>query len=111
MSTKANIYIEAGTDFNVPITLTDSNDEDLVVTVANADVYTASAVMAKYYGALTSYDFDCALANGTLTMSMSRTVTTDLTPGRYVYLVNLTSLEANVVSRPVEGVVTVTPKV
>lgn len=111
MSTKANIVLEAGTDFSVPISLTDNNNEALIVTVDDEDLFTAAAKMKKYYAATTSYDFDCALSNGELVISMARTVSANIAPGRFVYDIKLTSLEGNTVSRPVEGIVTVTPKV
>lgn len=111
MSTKANIVVEAGADFSVPISLTDNNNEALIVTLDDVDLFTAEAKMKKYYRASTSYDFDCALSNGELLISMSRTVSANIAPGRFVYDVKLTSLEGNTVSRPVEGLVTVTPRV
>jgi hypothetical protein len=49
-------------------------------------------------------------ANGEITLSMTAANTASLTPGRYVYDVIITS-SANVVTRVVEGIVTVLPSV
>jgi hypothetical protein len=49
-------------------------------------------------------------ANGEVTLSVSATNTAALTPGRYVYDVIITS-PTSVVTRVVEGIVTVLPSV
>jgi hypothetical protein len=49
-------------------------------------------------------------SNGEITLGMSAANTSNLTPGRYVYDVIITS-PTNVVTRVVEGIVTVLPSV
>ena len=106
MSTKANIILEQGATFNVPIALTDQNGENLDVTTL-----TANAELRKYYNATTSWSFDTNLANGCLTLSMTAEATANIVAGRYVYDVVLTDIGSNNVSRLLEGICTVNPSV
>jgi len=48
--------------------------------------------------------------SGTVALGLTATQTANLVPGRYVYDVEVVS-GANVVSRIIEGIVTVTPEV
>lgn len=106
MSTKANIVIEQGTDWSVPINLTDQNGEGLIVTT-----FTVVASMRKYYNAANSISLNPTLANGSVTLSLSAVQSANIASGRYVYDVVLTNTSGNTVSRLVEGIVTVTPSV
>lgn len=107
MATKANIIIDQGTTFSTVINLTDDNGDAI-----NLTGYTGDAEMRKHYTSSNSQSFSISLGgtSGTVTLSMTATQTANLTPGRYVYDVEVTS-SANVVSRIVEGIVTVTPEV
>ena len=107
MATKANITIDQGTTFSTVISLAD--DEDVAV---NLTGYTANSQIRKHYSSSNSQSFSISLGgtSGTITLSLTSTQTSNLTPGRYVYDVELTS-SSNVVSRIVEGIVTVTPEV
>ena len=107
MATKANITIDQGTTFSTVISLAD--DEDVAV---NLTGYTANSQIRKHYSSSNSQSFSITLGgtSGTITLSLTSTQTSNLTPGRYVYDVELTS-SSNVVSRIVEGIVTVTPEV
>ena len=58
----------------------------------------------------TVFSVSISSAFGQVTLSMNSATTATITPGRYVYDCELTS-SANVVSRLVEGIVTVTPQV
>jgi len=107
MATKANIIIDQGTTFSTIINLTDDNGDPI-----NLTGYTGDAEMRKHYTSSNSQSFSINLGgtSGTVTLSLTATQTANLTPGRYVYDVEVTS-GANVVSRIVEGIVTVTPEV
>ena len=107
MATKANITIDQGTTFSTVISLAD--DEDVAVDLTG---YTANSQIRKHYSSSNSQSFSISLGgtSGTITLSLTSTQTSNLTPGRYVYDVELTS-SSNVVSRIVEGIVTVTPEV
>jgi hypothetical protein len=107
MATKANIIIDQGTTFSTVINLTDDNGDAI-----NLTGYTGDAEMRKHYTSSNSQSFSISLGGtlGTVTLSLTATQTANLTPGRYVYDVEVTS-GSNVVSRIVEGIVTVTPEV
>ena len=107
MATKANITIDQGTTFSTVISLAD--EEDVAV---NLTGYTANSQIRKHYSSSNSQAFSVTLGgtSGTISLSLTSTQTSNLTPGRYVYDVELTS-SSNVVSRIVEGIVTVTPEV
>lgn len=107
MATKANIIIDQGTTFSTIINLTDDNGDPI-----NLTGYTGDAEMRKHYTSSNSQSFSINLGgtSGTVTLSLTSAQTANLTPGRYVYDVEVTS-GANVVSRIVEGIVTVTPEV
>lgn len=106
MSTKANIVIEQGCDFAVPITLTDQNGEPLITTsfVANGEI-------RQYYDATTAYPLTLTLANGSLIVAMDAASSANIAAGRYVYDVILTDTTSNTISRLIEGICTITPSV
>lgn len=107
MATRVNIVIDQGTDFETSITLTDASGDQLDVTGM-----TAASQIRKTHSSSNSVSFITALANntGSLTLSLNNSTTSSMTAGRYVYDVELTD-SSNVVSRILEGVVTVTPEV
>jgi hypothetical protein len=107
MAIKANLQIDQGADFSTEIDVLDDNGD-----VVNLTGYSGAAQMRKHYTSSTSTNFTVvvnALA-GTVTLSMNAVTSANVTPGRYVYDCELTS-SSNVVSRLVEGIVTVTPQV
>ena len=106
MAMKANITIDQGTDFQAVVDLNDAagNAYDLTG-------HTVASQMRKNYAASTAAaTFDCVHdgTSGEITISLSKAVTTDLEPGRYLYDIEITS-SANTTTRVVEGTVTVTP--
>jgi hypothetical protein len=105
MAAKTNIVIDQGTDFNSSFTFTDEADDPI-----DFSIYTANSQLRKTYTSSTSYTFQTSLANnGIITLSMNAATTSNLSPGRYVY--DLEVEASGVRSRLVEGVVTVTPQV
>jgi hypothetical protein len=107
MAIKANLQIDQGTDFAITIDVTDNDNE-----VVNLTGYTGAAQMRKHYTSSAQTSFSVSVSNtfGQVTLSMNSATTATITPGRYVYDCELIS-SANVVSRLVEGIVTVTPQV
>ena len=107
MATRVNILIDQGTDFTTSVSLTDNNGAQLDLTGI-----TAASQKRKTHSSSNSTSFTTALANntGTLTLSLNNSVTSSLSAGRYVYDVELTD-SSSVVSRILEGIVTVTPEV
>ena len=106
MAIKANLVIDQGTDYETSVNITDDNGD-----AVDLSLYTGAGQLRKHYSSSNSHAFTVATdASGTVTLTMDADTTGAITPGRYVYDVELTS-DANVVSRIVEGVVTVTPQV
>lgn len=107
MGTKANLKIDQGSDFTTSITLTDDAGDSL-----NLYGYTGAAQIRKYYTSTNAVDFDVdVVANtGQVVLSLSSNTTNNIVAGRYVYDVELTDLNG-VVSRVLEGIVTITPGV
>ena len=107
MATRVNIILDQGTDFSTTINLSDSSGTNLNLTGCSAN-----SQMRKTFSSSNSTAFTTALsvANSTLTLSMNNAVTAALSPGRYVYDVELKS-SSNAISRILEGLVTVTPEV
>lgn len=108
MATKANLIIDAGTDFSTTITIT-NDTTDAVVDLTG---YTGRAQIRKHFASSNSVNFDVTVGGveGSVTLSLSDTQTSAMRAGRYVYDVEVVSAD-NVVSRIVEGIVTITPNV
>ena len=104
----AEITIEQGADYSTTITVNDSSG-----TAQNLTSYTAASQIRKSYYSPTATSFVVSVTdavNGQITTSMTSAVTANLTPGRYVYDVVITS-PANTKTRIVEGIATVLPSV
>jgi len=107
MATKANLVIDQGATFSTDMTLQDVNGDYLQL-----GGYVANSQIRKWYTSSNSaavFAVSTNSLNGTLTLSLTANQTSNLDAGRYVYDVILSS--GPVVSRVVEGIVTVTPKV
>lgn len=107
MATRADLFIDQGTDYEVALTLTDENGNALDLENANS-----SAQIRKNYTSLTYTAFTTSInaLAGEITLSLSADQSGALEAGRYVYDVEVTDA-ANSVTRVVEGVVTITPQV
>lgn len=107
MAIKANLIIDQGSTYSTILNLTD--DDDAII---NLTGYTGSAQIRKHYTSTANTPFTVSIApiDGTVTLSLTANQTATLVAGRYVYDVELTNA-GGVVSRVVEGIVTVTPQV
>jgi hypothetical protein len=106
MATKLNLFIDQGTDFSTTIEVAD--DEG---TVIDLSTYTGRSQMRKHYTSTTFNSFVVTGdANGVITVSMNAATSANITGGRYVWDLELVS-SGNVVSRIVEGIVTINPEV
>lgn len=108
MAAFANLYIDQGSNFTSTVTVEDSNDN--LVNITN---YTTRGQVRKSYSASTATNFTTTITdatNGEFTIALSRTQTGALKAGRYVYDVEVIS-PTGVVTRVVEGQVTVTARV
>lgn len=107
MAIKANIVIDQGADFSTSILLRDDSGNLLEL-----DGYTVAAQMRKTYTSSTAVTFTATLETATseVILSLTNSQTSALTPGRYVYDVELTT-PSSTKTRLVQGIVTVTPEV
>ena len=108
MAAFSELVIEQGATFSTFV-----NVEDTYGTAINLDSYSAQSQMRKSYYSATSFEINASItgtATGEITLSMPAANTSNLSAGRYVYDLKITS-PANVVSRVVEGIVTVLPSV
>ncbi len=104
MAIKANIVIDQGTDFKAVIDVVDTGG-----VVYDLSGYTTSAQLRKNYNSTSATTFTSNHngIGGAITLSLTNTATSSLEPGRYLYDVEISS--AGVITRVVEGIVTVTP--
>jgi len=72
--------------------------------------YTGYAQIRKWYSSVAHTNFNVTLALGSVTLALTPDQTDILDPGRYVYDLALVD-HANAVTRVIEGIITVTPKV
>lgn len=110
MATKANITIDQGTTFSTNFDLTDENDDPI-----DLSAYTAEAQIRRWYtsvnaAATFTTNTGANAAAGTLTISLTAAQTANLEYGRYVYDVKVADA-SNTITRVIEGIVTVTPRV
>jgi len=104
----AELTLEQGASFTTTVTVNGSDGSP-----TNLTSYTAAAQLRKSYYSTTANNFTVTVsnaANGELTMAMSAANTANLTPGRYVYDLLITS-PTNIKTRVVEGIVTLLPSV
>ena len=108
MAGYAELTIEQGADFNTTINVNDGTGA-----AQNLTSYTAAAQMRKSYYSTTANSFTVTIsspANGEISMAMTSANTANLTPGRYLFDLVMTS-PANIKTRVVEGIITVLPSV
>jgi len=111
MAAIANLRIDQGASFSSDVTVTNSDGD-----VVDLTGYTTEAKMAKSYGASSSVTITAAVASdattGVIELTLTDTQTAALdAPSRYVYDVYITQTSTSTVTRVIEGVITVNPKV
>lgn len=107
MSTKANLVIDQGTTFSTDLSLKDDNGDPL-----NLSGYTSNSQIRKWYtskNAAATFSTSINVDSGSITLALNANQTGNLVAGRYVYDVEIT--DGTIISRIVEGIVTVTPQV
>lgn len=109
MAFKQPILIDQGSTFYTEIQLQD--DAGAPIALAG---YTCASEIRKHYTSSNSIAFETVLlTNSTfsaIVLKLDANTTNSIEPGRYLYDVELTD-SSNVVSRVVEGIVTVTPNI
>jgi len=107
MATKANLVIDQGATFTTDLTLKDENGDPLVLAG-----YTANSQMRKWYtstNAAATFNASINTTSSVITLALTSNQTSNLDSGRYVYDCEIT--DGTIISRIVEGIVTVTPQV
>jgi hypothetical protein len=102
------LSIEQGANFNTVLDL-----KDAAGGILNLSGYSVAAQLRKSYYSSTATDFTMTISDagaGQITMAMSSANTANVTPGRYVYDILLTS-GSGVKTRIIEGIITVLPSV
>lgn len=102
------LTLEQGANFNTVLDLKDSAGG-----ILNLSGYSVAAQMRKSYYSNTATSFTMTISDaaaGQITMAMNAANTSNVTPGRYVYDILLTS-GSGVKTRIIEGIVTVMPSV
>ena len=108
MAIYSNLTVDQGSNFLAYIDVTDSSGNPL-----NLAGYTVAGQIRKTYSSLTAIDFSASVnsaVNGTISLTLSDTVTNGIKAGRYVYDVEILSNSGSR-TRVLEGQVEVTPGV
>ena len=110
MASYAELIVDQGSTFSTILTLTD----DTTNLPINVSGYSINANIKKsYYSANNTAVFTSIIndaANGNVSISLSADTSVNIKPGRYGYDVK-TKSTGNVVTRIIEGILTVTPRV
>jgi len=106
MAIKTNLVVDQGANFIYNVYLIDEDGN-----VFNISNYSANAQIRKTYTSTSFVTINTSVtgASGLISLSMNAATTANLSSTRYVYDLELTS--NNVVSRILEGFVTVNPGV
>tara|TARA_S200002703_G_C3790198_1_gene243843 strand:- start:1188 stop:1514 length:327 start_codon:yes stop_codon:yes gene_type:complete len=106
MAAVHNLYIDQGADFSAEIGIFDDFN-----TPWDLSNYTGEAKLKKSYSSSTSHSFTVAIAStGTVTLTMTAASTAQITEGRYLYDVVITS-QGGTKTRVIEGIATINPGV
>jgi hypothetical protein len=105
MATVQNLFIDQGTTYELVVNLTntDGSAKDL-------STYTVAAQMRRSYytNTYTAFTTDKVDLTGEITLSLTAAQTSAVKAGRYVYDIEITSVDETV--RVLEGIITVTPE-
>lgn len=106
MAIKANFTIDQGSDFEAAIDVVQGAD-----TVYDLTNHSVEAQMRKSYASTSYHSFTTShnSAGGKIILSMTNAETGAITPGRYLYDVEITDLDTGKITRVVQGVITVSP--
>lgn len=109
MALTYNLFVEQGADFQNVITV--SNDDG---TPKDLTGYVAESKMRRSYGSTAFVEIDATVSDptaGEITLSIAAATTETIKSGRYVYDMKITGGDPEIVTRVIEGLVTVSPNV
>lgn len=106
MARKTHIIIDQGTTFSNTVTPKYANNVAIDITG-----HSANAQIRKHYTSTNAISFSTTVnSNGTITFSLAANQTSNVAAGQYVYDINIIS-SSNTITRVIEGVATITPRV
>ena len=109
MASQVELYCDQGSDFSITLDLT--NDDGTAINVAN---YTfSSSIRKSYYSSGVTANLSVSVldnANGNIRLSLNSATTANIKAGRYLYDVKMVD-GSSVVSRVIEGIITVYPQI
>lgn len=108
MASISNLFVDQGADYSNIITVAATSGAPLDLTG-----YTVKSQMRKSYTSSTYYNFTASIydaVNGKVRIQLTAAQSTLITPGRYLYDIELTS-GSGAKTRVIEGIVTVTPEI
>ena len=109
MATISNLFIDAGSDYSVIVTVRDSLGQPI-----NLTDYTVKSQLRKSYKSSVFFDFDATVYDGPtgkIRLALSNDVTDEIEPGRWLYDVEITFGDGGPKRRVLEGIATVTPQI
>jgi|TARA_B110000977_G_scaffold27626_1_gene34982 hypothetical protein len=111
MAAIANLIIDQGANFSSDVTVKDANGNAFDLTG-----YTTQAKLAKGYSSTRTRTSMTSVigtdaASGVVALALTATQTAALDAERYVYDVEITQTSTGVVTRVIEGLITVRPNV
>ena len=80
MGSKANIYIDQGTDFRITLELFDGDNDDLTI-----QTFSFFADLRKMYSSKRAAEFVVEKNENDITLVLEADVTANLRPGKYEY--------------------------
>lgn len=111
MAAYVELYMDQGATFNNVLNIND----DLTNANINLSNYIVTSQMRRsYYSSNASANIVCTVtdaSNGTVTMSLAAANTALIKPGKYLFDVKINNTSTLVVTRIVEGIMTVIPSV
>lgn len=108
MATVSNLFVDAGTTYSNIITVAASNGQAI-----NLTGYSVASQLRKSYSSSQSHNFTASVydaAAGKIRLQLTPVQSEAITPGRWLYDVEITSPSGSK-TRVVEGIVTVTPQI
>jgi len=107
----SNLYLEQGTTFNTTITIDDVYGDVFDLTGFSAN----SQIRKSYYSSNATATFATTIdtVKGTITLSLTAAQTANISAGRYVYdtIISANTGIENTVTRVLEGIIDVSPRV
>ena len=108
MASISNLFVDQGSSYSNIITVAATSGSALDLTG-----YTVASQMRKSYQSSTAFAFTASVydaLNGKVRLQLTSTQSGAITPGRYLYDVEITDPNGNK-TRVIEGIVTVTPEI